>query len=229
MRFKKPTLYKKRKTRIIRNKRIQTRNKRIQTRNKRIKTRRKIRHYILGGAGEDETNVSPQDVEDTVISDDKDETIVSPERDKKNSKENLQNISEFVENENRSFLVAATQTLPQFKRDFSLYNANLQSVKNEIKPSLLAFNFEAKKGERIVDLESKVNRNRNFFNDVVDELKGEKQELLDRTDNCIKRLEMFESNISDENPFISKITTLQDQRKQIASIDFGNPQYSKID
>ena len=74
MRFKKPTLYKKRKTRIIRNKRIQTPNKRIQTpnkriqtRNKRIKTRRKIRHYILGGAGEDETNVSPPAVEDNVI------------------------------------------------------------------------------------------------------------------------------------------------------------------
>lgn len=210
MRFRKPTLYKKRKTRIIRNKRIQTPNKRIQTRNKRIKTRRKIRHYILGGAGEDETNVSP-------------------ERDKKNSKENLQNISEFVENENRSFLVAATQTLPQFKRDFSFNTVYLQSVKNEKKPSLLAFNFEANKKARITDIEFKIDRNKNFFNVVVDELKGEKQELLDRTDNCIKRLEMFESNISDENPFISKITTLQDQRKQIASIDFGNPQYSKID
>ena len=104
----------------------------------------------------------------------------------------------------------------------------LQSVKNE-KPSLLAFNFEANKRAKITDIQFKIDRNKNFFNAVVDELKGEKQELLDRTDNCIKRLEMFESNISDENPFISKITTLQDQRKQIASIDFGNPQYSKID
>ena len=229
MRFRKPTLYKKRKTRIIRNKRIQTPNKRIQTRNKRIKTRRKIRHYILGGAGEDETNVSPLDVEDTVISYDKDETIVPPESDKKNSKEILQNSIEFVENDNQSFLVSANHILPKFKSDFSIYNAELQNVKTEKKTSLLDYKFKANKRERIADLEFKVDRNRKFFNDVVDELKEEKQKVLDRTDEYIKKMQMFESDISGENPFKSKIAKLQTQRGEIDSIDFGNPQYSKID
>jgi hypothetical protein len=48
MKFRKPTLYKKR---ITRNKRIKTRNKRIKTSNKRIKTRRRTRLY-RGGEGE---------------------------------------------------------------------------------------------------------------------------------------------------------------------------------
>ena len=227
MRFRKPTLYKKRKTRIIRNKRIQTPNKRIQTRNKRIKTRRKIRHYILGGAGEDETNVSAA-VEDTGISDAKDETIVPPERDKKNSKEILQNSIEIVENDNQSFLVAANRVLPQYKSDFSLNSAELQRVIHEKKPSMLTFNFETNKRKRIADLEFNVYRNRKFFNDVVDELKENKQRLLDMTDRYINKMQMFESYISDENPFISKIAKLQTQREEINSIDFDKPEYSKI-
>ena len=74
----------------------------------------------------------------------------------------------------------------------------------------------------------KVDRSKKFFNDVVDELKEKKQKLLDTTDKYIKRMQMFESNISGENPFISKIAILQTQRGQIDSIDFDEPQYSKI-